>query len=241
MGVKVMASTKVDSIDDSGDKVKVTVSPAKGGDAQVLEADRVLQAVGFAPRTEGFGLETTGVKLTERGAIAVDDFMRTNVDGIYAIGDCTAKLMLAHTAEAQGVVAAETIAGAETMPINYDMIPRVTYCQPQIASFGYTEQQAKDKGYDVKVNKFPFSANGKAWSVGDGSGFVKVVADARHNELLGATIIGHDVSDLIPVLTLAQMWDITTEEVGRNIFPHPSMSEAIKDAVEGIAGEMINI
>ncbi|MDU1780013.1 MAG: FAD-dependent oxidoreductase, partial [Propionibacterium sp.] len=241
MGVKVMAATKVDAIDDSGDKVKVTVSPAKGGDAQVLEADRVLQAVGFAPRTEGFGLETTGVKLTERGAIAVDDFMRTNVDGIYAIGDCTAKLMLAHTAEAQGVVAAETIAGAETMPINYDMIPRITYCQPQIASFGYTEQQARDKGYDVKVNKFPFSANGKAWGVGDGSGFVKVVADARHNELLGATIIGHDVSDLIPVLTLAQMWDITTEEVGRNIFPHPSMSEAIKDAVEGIAGEMINI
>jgi len=201
----------------------------------------VLQAVGFAPRTEGFGLETTGVKLTERGAIAVDDFMRTTVPGIYAVGDCTAKLMLAHTAEAQGVVAAETIAGVETMPINYDMIPRVTYCQPQIASFGYTEQQAKDKGYDVKVNKFPFSANGKAWGVGDGSGFVKVVADARHNELLGATIIGHDVSDLIPVLTLAQMWDITTEEVGRNIFPHPSMSEAIKDAVEGIAGEMINI
>lgn len=241
MGVKVMASTKVDAIDDSGDKVKVTVSPAKGGDARVLEADRVLQAVGFAPCTEGFGLETTGVQLTERGAIAVDDFMRTTVPGIYAIGDCTAKLMLAHTAEAQGVVAAETIAGVETMPINYDMIPRVTYCQPQIASFGYTEQQAKDKGYDVKVNKFPFSANGKAWGVGDGSGFVKVVADARHNELLGATIIGHDVSDLIPVLTLAQMWDITTEEVGRNIFPHPSMSEAIKDAVEGIAGEMINI
>ena len=172
MGVKVMASTKVDSIDDSGDKVKVTVSPAKGGDARVLEADRVLQAVGFAPCTEGFGLETTGVQLTERGAIAVDDFMRTNVPGIYAIGDCTAKLMLAHTAEAQGVVAAETIAGVETMPINYDMIPRVTYCQPQIASFGYTEQQAKDKGYDVKVNKFPFSANGKAWGVGDGSGFV---------------------------------------------------------------------
>ena len=241
LGIKVLTSTKVDSIDDSGEKVKVTVSPSKGGDSKTIESDRVLQAVGFAPRVEGYGLEKTGVKLTERDAIEIDDFMRTNVDGIYAIGDCTAKLMLAHTAEAQGVVAAETIAGAQTMPINYDMIPRVTYCQPQIASFGYTEQQAKDKGYDVKVNKFPFSANGKAWGVGDGSGFVKVVADARHNELLGATIIGHDVSDLIPVLTLAQMWDITTEEVGRNIFPHPSMSEAIKDAVEGIAGEMINI
>ncbi|WP_130865422.1 dihydrolipoyl dehydrogenase [Acidipropionibacterium timonense] len=241
LGVKVMAGTKVDSIDDSGDKVKVTVSPAKGGDAKVLEADRVLQAVGFAPRVEGYGLERTGVKLTERGAIEIDDYMRTNVPGIYAIGDCTAKLMLAHTAEAQGVVAAETIAGAETMPINYAMIPRVTYCQPQVATFGYSEAQAKEQGYDVKVSHFPFSANGKAWGMGDGSGFVKVVADARHNELLGATIIGHDVSELIPALTVAQMWDITTDEVARNIFPHPSLSEALKDAVEGIGGEMINI
>ena len=236
-----MAGTKVESIDDSGDKVKVTVSPAKGGESTVLEADRVLQAVGFAPRVEGYGLETTGVKLTERGAIEIDDFMRTSVPGIYAIGDCTAKLMLAHTAEAQGVVAAETIAGAQTMPINYAMIPRVTYCQPQVATFGYSEAQAKEQGYDVKVSRFPFSANGKAWGMGDGSGFVKVVADARHNELLGATIIGHDVSELIPALTVAQMWDITTDEVARNIFPHPSLSEALKDAVEGIGGEMINI
>ena len=167
--------------------------------------------------------------------------MRTSVPGIYAIGDCTAKLMLAHTAEAQGVVAAETIAGAQTMPINYAMIPRVTYCQPQVATFGYSEAQAKEQGYDVKVSRFPFSANGKAWGMGDGSGFVKVVADARHNELLGATIIGHDVSELIPALTVAQMWDITTDEVARNIFPHPSLSEALKDAVEGIGGEMINI
>ncbi|MDU1589932.1 MAG: FAD-dependent oxidoreductase, partial [Cutibacterium avidum] len=171
----------------------------------------------------------------------IDDFMRTSVPGIYAIGDCTAKLMLAHTAEAQGVVAAETIAGAQTMPINYAMIPRVTYCQPQVATFGYSEAQAKEQGYDVKVSRFPFSANGKAWGMGDGSGFVKVVADARHNELLGSTIIGHDVSELIPALTVAQMWDITTDEVARNIFPHPSLSEALKDAVEGIGGEMINI
>ena len=241
LGVKVMAGTKVESIDDSGDKVKVTVSPAKGGGSTVLEADRVLQAVGLAPRVEGYGLETTGVKLTERGAIEIDDFMRTSVPGIYAIGDCTAKLMLAHTAEAQGVVAAETIAGAQTMPINYAMIPRVTYCQPQVATFGYSEAQAKEQGYDVKVSRFPFSANGKAWGMGDGSGFVKVVADARHNELLGSTIIGHDVSELIPALTVAQMWDITTDEVARNIFPHPSLSEALKDAVEGIGGEMINI
>ena len=240
LGIKVLTSTKVDSIDDSGDKVKVTISPSKGGESKVIEADRVLQAVGFAPRVEGYGLEKTGVKLTERGAIEIDDFMRTNVDGIYAIGDCTAKLMLAHTAEAQGVVAAETIAGAETMPINYDMIPRATYCQPQVGSFGYSEDQAREKGYDVKVSKFPFAANGKAWGLGDGTGFVKIVADARHGELLGASLVGHDVSELLPELTLAQLWDITAEEIGRNIHAHPSLSEALKDAAEGVEGHMIN-
>ena len=240
LGIKVLTSTKVDSIDDSGDKVKVTVSPSKGGDSKLIEADRVLQAVGFAPRVEGYGLENTGVKLTERGAIEIDDFMRTNVDGIYAIGDCTAKLMLAHTAEAQGVVAAETISGAQTMPINYDMIPRATYCQPQVGSFGYSEDQARAKGYEVKVSKFPFAANGKAWGLGDGTGFVKIVADARHGELLGASLVGHDVSELLPELTLAQLWDITAEEIGRNIHAHPSLSEALKDAAEGVEGHMIN-
>ncbi|WP_027586731.1 dihydrolipoyl dehydrogenase [Acidipropionibacterium thoenii] len=240
LGITMLTSTKVDAIDDSGDKVKVTVSPAAGGEATVLETDRVLQAVGFAPRTEGYGLERTGVELTDRGAIAIDDFMRTNVEGIYAIGDCTAKLMLAHTAEAQGVVAAETIAQAETMPINYDMIPRATYCQPQIGSFGYTEAQAREKGYEVKTSKFPFAANGKAWGLGDATGFVKIVADARHGELLGASLIGPDVSELLPELTLAQLWDITAEEIGRNIHAHPSLSEALKDAAEGIGGHMIN-
>jgi len=219
----------------------VSVSPAGGGEGQVLEADRVLQSLGFQPRTTGYGLENTGVEVTERGAIAIDDFMHTNVPGIYAIGDVTGKLMLAHTAEAQGVVAAETLAGAETMPINYDMIPRATYCQPQIGSFGYTEAQAKDRGYDVKVAKFPFSANGKAHGLGDATGFVKIVADARYNELLGAHLIGPDVSELLPELTLAQQWDLTADEVGRNIHAHPSLSEALKEAVEGIAGHMINL
>lgn len=241
LGIKVLTSTKVDAIDDSGDKVTVTVSPAAGGDPQVLQTDRVLQAVGFAPRTDGYGLESTGVQLTDRGAIAIDDYMRTNVPGIYAIGDCTAKLMLAHTAEAQGVVAAETIAGAETMPINYDMVPRATYCQPQVGSFGYTEARARELGYDVKVSKFPFAANGKAWGLGDGTGFVKIVADARHDELLGASMIGPDVSELLPELTLAQLWDITADEIGRNIHAHPSLSEALKDAAEGIGGHTINI
>jgi dihydrolipoamide dehydrogenase len=242
LGVKVLLGTKVEGIEDagaeSGQKVKVTVS--KDGQSQTLEADKVLQAIGFAPRLEGYGLETLGVA-TERGAIVVDDFCRTNVDHVYAIGDVTGKLMLAHTAEAMGIVAAETIAGAETMPVAYDFVPRATYCQPQIASFGYSEAQAKEKGYDVKTASFPFSANGKAQGLGEAVGFVKIVADAAYNEILGAHLIGPDVTELLPVLTLAQKWDLTADEVARNVFAHPTLSEAMKEAVEGIAGHMINL
>ncbi|GAB3448074.1 dihydrolipoyl dehydrogenase [Phycicoccus ginsengisoli] len=241
LGVKVLLSTKVESIDDSGEKVKVTVSPAAGGESTVLETDKVLQAIGFAPRLEGYGLESTGVQLTDRGAIAVDERGRTNVPNVYAIGDVTGKLMLAHTAEAMGVVAAETIAGAETMEINFDMIPRATFCQPQIASFGYSEEQAKERGYDVKTASFPFSANGKARGMAEGVGFVKIVADAKHNELLGAHLIGPEVTELLPALTLAQQWDLTADEVARNVFAHPTLSEAVKEAIEGIAGHMINL
>jgi len=241
LGVTVLAGTKVETIDDSGAQVRVTVSPTKGGDSRVLEADKVMQAIGFAPRTEGYGLEKTGVKLSDRGAIEIDDYMRTNVPHVYAIGDCTGKLLLAHTAEAQGVVAAETIAGAETMPVNYDMIPRATYCQPQIGSFGYTEQQAKDKGYDVKTAKFPFTANGKAHGLGEASGFVKLVADAKYGEILGLHMIGPDVTELLPELTLAQLWDLTAEEVARNVHAHPTLSEALKEVAHGISGHMINL
>jgi dihydrolipoamide dehydrogenase len=239
LGVKVLLSTKVESIDDSGDKVKVTVS--KDGNQEVLEADKVLQAIGFAPRVEGYGLDKAGVKVTDRGAIEVDARGRTNVDNVYAIGDVTGKLMLAHTAEAMGVVAAETIAGAETVEINFDMIPRATFCQPQIASFGYSEEQAREKGYDVKVATFPFSANGKARGMAEGVGFVKIVADAKYNEIVGAHLIGPEVTELLPALTLAQQWDLTADEVARNIFAHPTLSEAMKEAVEGIAGHMINL
>jgi dihydrolipoamide dehydrogenase len=241
LGITVLAGTKVEAIDDSGDKVKVTVSPAKGGDSRVLEADKVMQAIGFAPRTEGYGLENAGVEVTQRGAITIDDYMRTNVPHIYAIGDCTGKLLLAHTAEAQGVIAAETIAGAETMTIDYDMIPRATYCQPQIGSFGYTEAQAKDKGYDVKTAKFPFTANGKAHGLGDPTGFVKLVADAKYGEILGVHMIGPDVTELLPELTLAQLWDLTAEEVARNVHAHPTLSEALKEVAHGISGHMINL
>ncbi|MGN7249050.1 dihydrolipoyl dehydrogenase [Janibacter anophelis] len=241
LGVKVMLGTKVEAVEDTGSGVKVTVTPAKGGDAQVLEADKLLSAIGFAPRTEGYGLESIGVELTDRGAIAIDEYCRTNVENVYAIGDCTAKLMLAHVAEAQGVVAAEHMNGAETMPVEYDFIPRATYCHPQIGSFGYSEEQAKEKGYDVKTATFPFTANGKAMGLGDAVGFVKVVADAEHNEIIGAHMIGPDVTELLPVLTLAQKWDLTADEVARNVFAHPTLSEAVKEAVEGIAGHMINL
>ncbi len=149
--------------------------------------------------------------------------------------------MLAHTAEAMGIVTAETIADAETIEIDFDMIPRATYCQPQIASFGYSEAQAKEKGYDVKVAKFPFSANGKAAGLGETAGFVKIIADSAHNEIIGAALIGPDVTELLPALTLAQKWDLTADEVARNVFAHPTLSEAVKEAVEGLAGHMINL
>jgi dihydrolipoamide dehydrogenase len=241
LGVKVLTSTAVKGVQDTGNGVKVTIAPAGGGDETVLEADKFLAAFGFAPRVEGYGLENTGVELTERGAIAVDGRGRTNVEGVYAIGDVTGKMMLAHAAEAMGIVASETIAGAETVEIDFDMIPRATYCQPQIGSFGYTEAQAKEKGYDVKTATFPFSANGKAQGLGEAVGFVKVVADAEFNEILGAHMIGPDVTEQLPVLTLAQKWDLTADEVARNVFAHPTLSEAVKEAVHGITGHMINL
>ncbi len=241
LGVDVMLKTKVEKIEDPGGGGKVKVTVSKDGKEEVLETDRVLQAIGFAPRLDGYGLDKTGVETTDRGAIKVDERGRTNVDGVYAIGDVTGKLMLAHTAEAMGIVAAETIAGAETVEIDFDMIPRATYCQPQIASFGYSEEQAKDKGYDVKVAKFPFSANGKAKGLGDTVGFVKIIADAEYNEIIGAHLIGPDVTELLPALTLAQKWDLTADEVARNVFAHPTLSEAVKEAVEGLAGHMIHL
>ncbi|MEV0827288.1 dihydrolipoyl dehydrogenase [Nonomuraea rubra] len=239
LGIEVLTSTRVDSIEDTGSGVKVTVT--RGDQTQVLEADKVLQAIGFQPRVDGYGLEKTGVALTDRGAIAVDGRGRTNVPHIYAIGDVTAKLMLAHAAESMGIIAAETIAGAETMELDFVMIPRATYCQPQVASFGYTEAQARDLGYDVKVAKFPFTANGKAHGLGDSAGFVKIISDNTHGELLGAHLIGPEVTELLPELTLAQQWDLTVHEVARNVHAHPTLGEAVKEAIHGLAGHMINM
>lgn len=244
LGVKLLTGFKTTAIRDLGSGVEVDVESKDGSKSETLRADRVMVSIGFAPRVEGYGLENTGVKLTDRGAIDIDDRMRTNVPGIYAIGDVTAKLQLAHVAEAQGVVAAETIAGAETEELgDYMMMPRATFCNPQVASFGYTEAQAKEKFADreIKTATFPFSANGKAQGLVESAGFVKIVADAEFGELLGAHMVGASVSELLPELTLAQRFDLTCEEIGRNVHTHPTLSEAMKEAAEGIMGHMINL
>ncbi|MBD0861622.1 dihydrolipoyl dehydrogenase [Gordonia sp. zg691] len=241
LGIKLLTSTKVQSVTDNGDSVTVTYSDAKDKEGE-LTVDKVLMSVGFAPRVEGFGLEKTGVELTDRGAIAIDDYMRTNVEGIYAIGDVTAKLQLAHVAEAQGVVAAETMAGVETMTLgDYRFMPRATFCQPQVASFGLTQAQAEDEGYNVKATTFPFSANGKAQGLGETTGFVKLVTNADTDELLGGHLVGDNVSEMLPEMTLAHKWDLTAKELARNVHTHPTMSEALQETFHGAIGHMINL
>lgn len=243
LGVKLMTATKTTAVRDNGDNVEVDIESKDGSESETLTVGRVLVSVGFAPRVEGFGLENTGVELTERGAIDIDERMRTNVDGIYAIGDVTAKLQLAHVAEAQGVVAAESIADVETQELgDYQMMPRATFCHPQVASFGYTEDAAKEKFSDreIKVASFPFSANGKAAGANETAGFAKIVADAEFGELLGGHLVGGNVAEMLPELTLAQRYDLTSEEISRNVHIHPTLSEAIKEAAHGIGGHMIN-
>lgn len=243
LGVKIMTGTKVEKIEDDGSTVTVTVT--KNDKTEELKADKVMQAIGFAPNVEGFDLEKAGVELTDRKGIGIDDYMRTNVSHIYAIGDVTGKLQLAHVAEAMGVVAAETIAGAETLALgDYRMMPRATFCQPQVASFGLTEEQAREealrRGSDIVVSKFPFTANGKAHGLGDPTGFVKLIADKKHLELLGGHLIGPDVAELLPELTLAQKWDLTANELARNVHTHPTLSEAMQECFHGLVGHMIN-
>ncbi|GHB28768.1 MULTISPECIES: dihydrolipoyl dehydrogenase [Streptomyces] len=241
LGVTLLTSTKVETVKDEGTSVTVTYTAADGKRSEI-RTDKVLMSVGFAPRTAGYGLENTGVTLTDRGAIAIDEHMRTTAPHLYAIGDVTAKLQLAHVAEAQGVVAAETLAGAETMPLSdYRMMPRATFSQPQVASFGLTEQQARDEGHDVLVTKFPFTANGKAHGLGEPGGFVKLVADSKHGELLGGHMVGADVAELLPELTLAQKWDLTATELARNVHTHPTLGEALQEAFHGLTGHMINL
>ncbi len=239
-GIKLMTSTKVEKIEDTGKNVKVTVTGADGKQ-QTLEADKVMQAIGFRARVDGYGLDKTGVKLTERKAIDINEKMQTSVPHIYAIGDVTMKKALAHVAEAMGVIAAENIAGVETVTLDYRMMPAATYCQPQIGSFGYTEKQAIEAGYDINVAKFPFMANAKAHGLNETAGFVKLISDKKYGEILGAHMIGPDVTELLPELTLAQKWELTPFEISRNVHAHPTLSEAIKEAAHGLEGHMINM
>ncbi len=240
LGIKMLTGTRVESIDDQDDGVTVAVTAADGAQ-ETLRAERVLQAVGFQPRVEGYGLDKLGLDLNEAGGIAINSKMQTNAPNIYAIGDVTAKLMLAHVAEAMGVVAAENIAGAPTITLDFDMMPRATYCQPQVASFGYTAEQAKGLGYEINVAKFPFQANGKARGMGDPSGFVKLISDAKYGEILGAHMIGPDVTELLPELTLARSAELTPAEIARNVHAHPTLSEALKEAAHGLEGSFLNM
>ena len=241
IGIKCMPGTKVESVQEQSDKVRVTVTTADG-EEQTLEAEQVLQAIGVQPRTEGYGLENTGVALDEKTrGIAIDEYMRTNVEGVYAIGDVTGKLMLAHVASAMALVAAEAIAGVDTVTLDYKMMPRATYCQPQIASFGYTEAEAREAGYEINVSKFPFQANGKALGMGERDGFVKLISDRKYGEMLGGHLIGANVTELLPELTLARFAELTPYEIARNVHPHPTLSEMIMEAAHGLEGEMINL
>jgi dihydrolipoamide dehydrogenase len=240
LGVNILTSSRVEKVERKGKGAIVTVSTGDG--SQTLEVDQVMVAVNFDPNVSGFGLENTGVRLNERTQhIEIDAQMRTNVSTIYAIGDVTGKLGLAHVASAQGLVAAEVIAGVETIELDYRMMPRCIYCQPQVASFGYTEQEAKDAGYEVKVGRFPFQANGKALGSGDYGGFVKIVTDARYGEILGAHMVGPEVTELLPELTLAHFAELTAEEIARNVHAHPTLSEVLMEAAHGIEGDYIHI
>jgi dihydrolipoamide dehydrogenase len=219
----------------------VTLKASGENRVVTLQAEQALIAIGFRPNSRDLGLEPLQVKLNDKGAIEIDERMATNVPGIWAIGDVTAKLMLAHVGSAQGIVCAENIAGVETIQLNYEMMPRATYCQPQVASFGLTENQAKERGLDIKVGRFPFQANGKALGLGDYTGWVKIISDAKYGEILGAHMIGPEVTELLPELTIAQMMELTTAEIARNVHAHPTLSEVLMEAAHGSEGHAIHI
>ena len=237
-GIKVLTSTEVTSVDTSGDGVKAMIKTKKGED--VLQADMVLSAVGIKTNIENIGLEDVGI-VTDRDKILVNDFYQTNIPGYYAIGDITPGPALAHVASAEGILCVEKIAGQNVEAIDYGNIPGCTYCSPEIASVGITEAQANDKGIDIKVGKFPFSASGKASAGGHKEGFVKVIFDAKYGEWLGCHMIGAGVTDMIAEAVLGRKLETTGHEVLKTIHPHPTMSEAVMEAVADAYDEVIHI
>jgi dihydrolipoamide dehydrogenase len=237
--IKVLTGRRVEGVAPEGDGVQVTVR--RGEEIETVTAEKALVAIGFQPNVEGIGLETVGVKLTERGRfIQVDEQMRTNIPNIYAIGDVTGKLMLAHVGSAMAMVAAEAIAGLTPAELDFEMMPRCVYAQPQVASFGYTEEQAREKGFDLQVGKFFFLANGKALGLGERDGFVKIISDAQSGELLGAHLVGPDVTELLPELTLARAQELTAAEIAANVHAHPTLSETLMEAAHAVEGHAIH-
>jgi dihydrolipoamide dehydrogenase len=237
-GMKIMTKSSVEKVDTSGAGCKVTVKTATG--IEVIECDVVLSAVGVSPNTENIGLEEVGIK-TDKGLVMVDEYYKTNVDGYYAIGDITPGQALAHVASAEGITCVEKIAGHHPEPIDYNNIPGCTYCSPEIASVGMTEEEAKAKGYTLKVGKFPFSASGKASAGGAKEGFVKMIFDAKYGELLGAHMIGANVTEMIAELVVARKLETTGHEILKAIHPHPTMSEAVMEATAAAYGEVIHL
>ena len=237
-GINILTNSSVEKVDTKGDGCKVSIKTSKG--SEIIECDVVLSAVGITANIEGIGLEDVGIK-TENGKILVDDFYNTNVNGYYAIGDVLSTQALAHVASAEGIICVEKIAGHDPEKIDYKNIPGCTYCNPEIASVGYTEEQAKEAGYEVKTGKFPFTASGKASAAGHKDGFVKVVFDAKYGEWLGCHMIGYNVTEMIAEAVVARKLETTGHEILKSVHPHPTMSEAVMEAVADAYDEVIHI
>lgn len=239
-GINIITKAAVEFVDTSGEGCKVSVKENNTGKETIVDCDIVLSAVGVAPNTENIGLEEVGIK-TDRGLVVVDEYYKTTVDGYYAIGDIVPGAALAHVASAEGILCVEKIAGQHVNPIDYNNIPSCTYCVPEIASVGYTEEGAKAAGYEILVGKFPFSASGKASAAGAKEGFVKVIYDAKYGELLGAHMIGYNVTEMIAEIVVARKLETTGHEILKAIHPHPTISEAIMEATAAAYGEVIHL
>jgi dihydrolipoamide dehydrogenase len=238
VGINILTGSTVESVDSSGDTCKVSVKTATG--TEVLEAEIVLSAVGISTNIENIGLEEAGI-ITDKGKVLVDDFYKTNIEGVYAIGDIVKGQALAHVASAEGIICVEKIAGHNPEPLNYNNIPGCTYCLPEVASVGYTEKAAREAGYELKIGKFPFSASGKASAAGAKEGFVKLIFDAKYGELLGAHMLGHNVTEMIAEIVVARKLETTGHEIIKSVHPHPTMSEAIMEAAAEAYGECIHL
>jgi dihydrolipoamide dehydrogenase len=229
----------VDAVSATPGGIEVRVKTPQA--EEILPAEQVLVAVGFQPNTAGLKLEDIGLELSPRGHVIVDDRMATSIEGIWAIGDVTGKLLLAHVASAQALICADAILGKGTHALDYRMMPRATYCHPQVASFGLTEQQAIEQGLKIKVGKFPFQANGKSLGFGESSGFVKILINEETGAIIGSHMIGPEVAELLPELTLANGNSLGIDSIARNVHAHPTLSEAIMEAAHGLEGKPIHI